>query len=241
MIAQTKAIVLHTVKYSETSVITTLYTEKFGKQAYIINGIRSPKSKSKTGLLQPLTLLDIEAYHHPGREIQRMKEFRIGYVAQHIPTDIHKQNMLIFLSEFLYKILSNEVADEQMFHFIYHSMIYFDQCKEGWANFHIWFLFQFLTFLGIQPENNYSASYQWFDMKNGKFLLTKPMHPSTPDLEYSKLIARLQSITKDTLAQLAITNNQRSKLLDMLLEYYSMHVQYLGNMLSLKILKELYE
>lgn len=240
MISQTKAIVLHHLKYSETSVIATLYTEAFGRQSYIINGIRSPKSKQKTGLLQPLFLLEIEAYHKAGREVQRLKEFRLEQVYQTIPFDLVKSTIAMFLSEIMYKTIRNEETDPELFQFIYESLIHFDLMKEGSSNFHLWFLANLLRFLGLQPQNNYSPAYQWFDLKNGKFLISKPIHPNTPNLEDSAFLAELFALSPDAMHTFTINGTQRSRLLEFLLEYYTIHVEKIGKINSLKILGEIF-
>ena len=53
MYHKTRAIVLHCIKYSETSVIAKIYTEKLGMQSYMVKGVRAAKSKSKAAMLQP--------------------------------------------------------------------------------------------------------------------------------------------------------------------------------------------
>ncbi len=40
MIHKTKGIVLKTVKFGETSLVVTAFTEMFGLQSYMVNGIR---------------------------------------------------------------------------------------------------------------------------------------------------------------------------------------------------------
>ena len=37
---KTKGIVLRTVKYGETSIIVTIFTELFGIQSYLVNGVQ---------------------------------------------------------------------------------------------------------------------------------------------------------------------------------------------------------
>ena len=43
MTHKTKGIVFRTVKYGETSLVVTVYTEFFGVQTYMVNGARSTK------------------------------------------------------------------------------------------------------------------------------------------------------------------------------------------------------
>lgn len=240
MISKSKAIVLHQVKYSETSVIATLYTEEFGRQSYIVNGIRSPKSKQKSGLLQPLFLLEIDAYHKTGREVQRLKEFRLNNIYQNIPFDVVKSTMSMFLSEVMYKVIRNVEADAEMFSFIYNSLLYFDTMKEGTANFHLWFLINLLGYLGVQPENNYSPIEKWFDQKNGRFVTFRPSFPNTPDMEESKIISQLIGLKYDDLDTFQLNGNLRFRLLEIIIEYYVIHFESIGEIRSLKVLNEIF-
>ena len=56
---KTRGIILHTIKYSESSVIAKIYTEKFGLLSFLVKGVRASKSKNKASMMQPLTLLDM--------------------------------------------------------------------------------------------------------------------------------------------------------------------------------------
>ena len=47
MISKTKGIVLRTVKYGETSVVVTIFTELFGLQSYLVNGVRASNTNPK--------------------------------------------------------------------------------------------------------------------------------------------------------------------------------------------------
>lgn len=240
MIQKSRAIVLHQLKYSETSVIATLYTETFGRQSYLINGIRSSKSKHKTGMLQALFLLEIDAYHKQGRDLQRMKEIRMCHVFQTIPFDISKSSMAMFLAELLNKVLHSEERDTNLFNFIYDSIHYFDSITKGASNFHLWFLVQLLGYLGFRLHNNYMLPQSWFDMKTGSFVQYRPTYPKTPDLEESKNIAELINLNADDFHLFSISGNQRARLLEILIEYYTLHIDGMGNIYSLKVLQEIF-
>ena len=240
MIEKTRAIVLHQFKYSESSVIATLYTEVFGRVSCMINGIRSAKSKQKMGLIQPLFLLDAEIYRKPARDIQNMKEFRLCQVYKSIPFDITKGTMAMFLSEMLYKVLRSEEPDPNLFEFIYHSAAYFDELEKGSSNFHLWFLTKLLGYLGFRLENNHNGKECWFDMKTGSFVTSRPTFPKTPDLEESKFLAQLIDQDAGNLQALSVSGNLRSRLLEIIIEYYTLHIEGMGTINSLKILKEIY-
>ncbi|MFA9388272.1 MAG: DNA repair protein RecO [Prolixibacteraceae bacterium] len=240
MIEKSRAIVLHQLKYSETSVIVKLYTEKLGRQSYMVNGIRSSKSKIKMGLLQPLFLLEIEAYYKPGREMQRMKEFKLAAVYKSLPFDVVKSTMAMFLSELLNKVLRSEEPDNSLFDFIFHSLAFFDSMEKGAANFHLWFMIKLLGYLGYQLENNWSEKNVFFDMKAGSFVPQRPSYPKTPDTEESKRLSTIMGMQADQIHTLNVNGAIRTRLLEVLLECYAIHFDGIGNFNSLSILHEIY-
>jgi DNA repair protein RecO (recombination protein O) len=240
MIQKSNAIVISHLKFSETSIIVNLYTEAFGRQSYMINGIRSVKSKQKMGLFQPLFLLEIEAYQKQGRDVQRMKEFKAGVIYTSIPFNIVKSTMAMFIAEMLYKVLRSEAPDKELFEFLIRSFQFFDSLEKGTANFHLWFLTQLLSYLGFQIDNNYSTQNQWFDMKNGRFVPDQPIFPNTPNKEDSKLFSTILLLDAATLDGLKINGEQRMKTLEIITEYFALHFEGIGTINSLKILKEIY-
>src|SRR5438045_5355691 len=102
---KTKGIVLRTVKYGETSIIAAMYTELFGLQSYLINGVRtsSRKGPGKASLFQPGAMLDLIVYHNDLKNLQRIKEFKWGYLYKHIFSNILKNAVALFMVELLSK------------------------------------------------------------------------------------------------------------------------------------------
>src|ERR1700750_1569339 len=115
MYFKTRAIVLHTIKYSETSVIAKIYTERFGLVSYIVKGVRSAKSKSKASLLQPLTLLEMEVSPRETKQFQFIKEFRRAYNYRAIPFDIMRSSVALFLLEVISKSIREHEENTEMF------------------------------------------------------------------------------------------------------------------------------
>ena len=72
---KTKGIVLRTVKYGETSVIVAVFTEKFGVQSYLVNGVRisTKKGSGKANLFQPSAILEMVVYHNELKQLQRLR------------------------------------------------------------------------------------------------------------------------------------------------------------------------
>ncbi|MDG1477065.1 MAG: DNA repair protein RecO, partial [Vicingaceae bacterium] len=108
MLTTTKGIVLHHFKYGEKSVIAKIYTQKFGLQSYILNGVRNKKSKNKAVYLQPLSLVEINAVHKEKKGLERVKDIQLYFPFNTIPFDIGKVSIAFFLAEILYKSIKEE-------------------------------------------------------------------------------------------------------------------------------------
>ena len=103
MLHKTRGIVLKTTNYNESSVVVQVFTEKFGIQAYLINGVKKPKAKIPINVLQPLHLLEMVVYYKQNAQIQRIAEARLMPMFKSIPYDVVKNTIVQFLNEVLYK------------------------------------------------------------------------------------------------------------------------------------------
>ncbi len=168
MLATTEGIILHTIKYGESSVIATVYTRDFGRQSYLVNAARGKHAKNKAGILQPLFIVDIVAYHKQSRELNRVKEIKSNHNYQNLSFDITKSTLAIFLAEMLYRSIHEQESYPEMYDFIKHSLLYFDLMETGAANFHVYFLYRLTEYLGFLPELKRVGFQNWFDMKKGR-------------------------------------------------------------------------
>src|SRR3954462_14000416 len=116
---KTKGIVLRSVKFGETSCVVTILTELFGVQSYLVNGVRksTKKGSGKANLFQPSAILDLVVYHNELKNIQRLKEYKWGYLFTHILTDVPKNAVALFMIEILTKCLKQPEANPELFAF----------------------------------------------------------------------------------------------------------------------------
>ncbi len=96
MIFTTKGIVLRTIKYGETSVIASIFTEMFGIQSYLVNGVRTAGKSGKAHFFQPSSILEMEVYHNELKNLQRIKDLKWSVLYKNILSDITK-NSVAFL------------------------------------------------------------------------------------------------------------------------------------------------
>jgi DNA repair protein RecO (recombination protein O) len=220
MLHKTKGIVFRFTKYGETSIIVSLFTELFGLQSYIVNGVRSKTSKNKIALFQPLTLLDLIVYHREHASINRIKEVKCMYPYQSIFFDIKKSSLAMFLNEVINKTVKEESHASDLCEFLIQSFIVLDQLTDRSENFHLQFLFKLSRFLGF-----------------GAYNLSDVLGVRITSSENEKLIVRL--LTSDYTQFVGMENQQRREILDLILKFYADHIDNMGEIKSLGVLREI--
>ena len=240
MIEKTKGIVLHQIKYSDSGIIVQLYTSTFGRQSLLVKGLRNKKSGRHNILFQPLTILDAVIYYKESRGMPVLKEFSVFYSPAMIYSDIRKTSMAMFLGEALTTILREETPNNSLFTFLEESIIYFDKCPESFANFHIAFLAGLSSYLGFEPAPCNKAQDVYFDLLNGIFVPSPPMHSNYSDPDISGVLARFFSTSYDNSRDINLTGAVRNEVLETLIKYYSTHLPGLRRIKSLEILNEVF-
>jgi DNA repair protein RecO (recombination protein O) len=235
MLHATKGIVFHTLKYSETSIIVKIYTELFGLQSYLFKGIRSSKTKIKPGLFQSMTLLDLVVYHKENQSLQSVKEVHLSHPFRTIPFDIRKSSVVLFINELAYKAIREEESNPALFAFLWDACLRLDETEERVSFFHIEFAVMLMHHLGIFPHDNYSANSPVFNLREGMFQGNNPDHPQYLDTAMSLLFHRvLSACNPDDLGDGEIVKwrnsenvpdaGARGRLLEILLQYYQLHL-----------------
>lgn len=237
MLLQTRGLVLFHFKYSETSVITRIYTEELGLQSYLVPGARKKKSKFRASLMQPFSLLDMEVYHKEKGGLQRIKEMSPqGNLGSGLMGDIVKSSIAIFLSEVIYQSIKEEEKNPSLYRFIQQSAELLHRHEGKTVNFHLWFLIAFSGFLGFQIRNNWEEG-RYFDLQEGSFVIQKPIHNLFCLPEESKLLSGLLENINDPF-NISLSNRERKQLLNILLDFYHLHIASFGEIKSKKVLEE---
>ena len=240
MLEKTKGIILHQIKFTDSGIVAQIYTRKFGRQSFLIKGMRNKKSGKHNILFQPMFVLDLEMYYKPSREIQLLKEFSVFYAPYEIYSNIKKSCVAMFLGEVLTSVLKEESPHEDMFDYIEESIVYFDKCKDNYANFHIAFLAGLSSFLGFERSSRTNSDALFFDMVNGVFVPIPPVHGNYATGEISDILAIFFAASYDTASNISLSGILRNEILEILVRYYSLHLPGLKKINSLEVLKEVF-
>jgi DNA repair protein RecO (recombination protein O) len=220
MIYKTKGIVFRFTRFKETSIIVTIFTELFGVQAYIVNGARSSKSSgNKMALFQPLTLLDLVIYHRENANINRIKEVKCLYPSHSLSTDIKKAALCMFISEIINKAIKEESHAKEIFNFLLNTLLTLDHQVDGYENFHLVFLLKLSRYLGF-----------------GAHAVAQITGSGTLAAETEDLFENL--MRADYTTSFSITPAQRREILDLLLRFYTEHIETFGEIKSVQVLRD---
>ncbi|WP_420316950.1 DNA repair protein RecO [Ekhidna sp.] len=223
MVVKSKGIVLGYLKYGDNSIIVRIFTEEYGYGSYIVNSIRSQKSKKSIGYFQPFSILDLVMYVKETRDLQRISEFKNNYPLHHLHTDSSKSAVTLFLTEVFSKLLQSEQSpNPQLFSFTEESIKKFDYLEEGVANFHLQFL------LKVGPYLGYAV-----DEIEHLFSSTEQTTPSSEEFH------RMESLMKEDYGtKIEMNRNSRNAILDAILNYYQHHA-HIPKPKSLEILRSI--
>jgi len=229
MIDKSKGIVLRVVKYGETSVIVAMYTERFGLQSYLVNGVRtsSKKNSAKGNLFQPAAILDLVVYHNDLKNLQRLKEFKWAYLYQQLFFNVLKNAVALFMVELLTKSLKQPEPNSELFQFVERSFIDLDGAHEAIvANYPLFFAIHLASYLGLRIHNNYSDQKSILDLREGSFVGDIPNHPDFLEGENSHVTSQLLRIADaGNLEKLKLNQDKRRSLLFAYQTFYALHVQ----------------
>lgn len=234
----TKAIVLSSLKYGDTSLIVRVFTLSDGLKSYLLKGIlASKKGKLKTAYFQPLTQLEIVATHRNKGTLESLREAKVDYHCLTLYTDIAKNAMMFFLAEMLGNSIREEECNEGLYYFLQASVQWLDTHDEI-SNFHIYFLLELTKYLGFYPDlTNSTAAY--FDLIEGGFSDTPSVNPSLgqQNLEYFKSFL---GINFDAISTIKMKKVDRRELLKSIVLYFELHLQGFRKPKSLDILNEVF-
>jgi DNA repair protein RecO (recombination protein O) len=239
---KTKGIVLRAVKYGETSLIVTIFTELFGLQSYLVNGVRtsSKKGSGKANLFQPTAILDLVVYHNELKHLNRIKEFKWSYLYKNIFSDVPKNAVSLFMIELLTKCLKQPEANQELFEFCEDAFIHLDESTGSvMANFPLFFALHLPVFFGFRISDEYSDKNSIIDLQEGMFVPERPDHFHFLEGKQAEITSELLKMMQpEELEQLKLNHDFRRQLLFAYETYYALHIQDFGTMKTLPVLRE---
>lgn len=237
MLAKTRGIVLHTLPYSDSTVVAKIYTEEFGLRSYLVNAAHSRRSNTRSRLLQPLFLVELIVYEKENRQLHRVKEIRSEIQYKNYE-DMRRNSILLFLDEVLCHVIKEEEKNPLLFEFLHSSLQMLDVMPGSPSNFHLSFLLQLSKYLGFYPRGESSEFAPCFDLVAGEFVPEGSGRPEHLGPEISRLLTQVNRANYQDTCQMKFSADQRRQLLQGILLFYSIHIEGFPSMKSVGVLEE---
>ncbi len=235
---KTEALVLHTVRYSDTRLIIDMFTREQGRQSFVVSIGKGGRSAMRKQYFQPLTLLVIEYDLRPLEQLQRLRSAELLCPWLSLLTEPGKLAIALFVAEFLYYALRGEQKDEHLFDYVRSSLEWLDGRADRYANFHLVFLMRLSRFLGFFPNLFPQESY--FDLRASTFCATPPPHHDYLMPEEASRIRPLMRMDFATMHLFRLSRTERACMLEIMERYYRLHLPAFPELRSLPVLHELY-
>lgn len=235
---RTHGIVLRKVRYNDTGMIVDIFTASRGTVSFLAKAGKG--SHIKAPLLTPLAIVDIGFRWRAQRPLQHLDDVQTAMPYSTLGIDPVRTSVAMFLQEFLYHALKNEVANESLFDYVTESMRILDGAQDGLANFHLAFMIRLTHYLGLWPRTgNWQKGYI-LDLKEASMTSHIPNHRYWIPAEETAQVPTLARMTFDNMRYFKMSHTQRNTILDGLITYYRLHVPEFPELRSIEVLREIF-
>ena len=237
-LVKTKAIVLSSLKYGDTSLIVRCFTLEQGLKSYLLKGVlKAKKGKIKAAYFQPLTQLNIEANHNNKATLNSIREVHVIHPYKSIYSNVFKQTIVLFLSETLSSTIQEEESNEALFSFLETSFIWLDT-NDKTSNFHLLFLLNLTRFLGFYPDTT-NNNFSYFNLINGNFS-EAAIEKEVVFGENLVLFKKLLGTNFDSIESIKFNQQERQQVLQIIIRYFELHLDGFRRPKSLKVLETVF-
>lgn len=217
-------IFIHRTPFSESSIIATFYTRQGGVQKFIFQG-----AKKKNAVLFPLNVVELTYYNRPDSELGKLTQIEIVHPLTAIAFEPIRSVIAFFIADVLKQTLHTNEKETQQFDFLVQAILELDQTPNV-GMFPLKFLVEFCEFIGIAPSENGDEPH-YFNMTEGEFHSDYRMGDWCLEGE---IVQSLKSLFSGN--EIPIT--QKKACLEVILQYYQIHVPRFNVDNSLEIIRE---
>lgn len=230
---------LRTVKYGETSIICTLFTELLGMQSYMVKGVRSARAGSrKANQLFPSSILDMVVHDQPHKNLQIIKEYQPHIIYQSIHEDVVKNGVALFAIEVVTQLLAAHDPQPELFVFLENFLVTLDQSeRKDIANFPLYFIIQAGKISGYHISGIHSAATDFVDVHEGHFSKEASHYPPFINGREAALMSELNTaISFEEIKKVAMSGVERKNVLQYFIIFLQLHVPHFRELKTIPIL-----
>jgi DNA repair protein RecO (recombination protein O) len=228
MLTKTEGIVISSIKYGDTSLITRVYTQEHGMQSLLFNGVRSSKTRLSPALFLTFNVLDMVIYFKPGAELHRCKELKLMQPAVQIAGDVRKSAMAVFMAELIQRTVPQGGRLEGLYDYLKGVISYLEHAHTGYENLHIHAALTLCGYLGFEIED---ASKLENDIR---------LYANLPSFKLPVAHEAIDELLSVHYARVKLHHTERIALLENIITFLSAHIDQFKSVRSLEVLKAVF-
>ena len=219
MLLSSKGLVLKVFPYSDTSIISNIFTDDYGKLTFIVKGIRKPK-KPLLSILQPFNLIELQYYYKRDRGIQLIKEADIIISFEKLRNNFSTIIIGSTILNIINKVFEKEYSNDVVFRLIYKTLNKLSDINYHNKIYFLFFIFHLNKQLGFMP--NIDEAKNEINQKGAFFL------------------DQINETHIDELLTIEIDSDTLKKTYNFLIFFMKYHINSMGNIKGLEQIEKIY-
>ena len=218
MLINTDAIVLHRMKYKNSSLIARLFTKDEGKISIVVNGAISKKG-NLFGVIEPTNIIKLNYYKRNNGSLQTCQEASFISNNLFIKKDILKLTVALAIVELIDKTVHENDYNINIYHLANETLNVLNNTMQNPKLILSFFLLKIIKELGFMPN-----------LANGEEIISQ---------EIKKDILILEQSTIDSLNTISFTSNNDIDIITFFENYIQKHLKLNKEIQSLNAIKDL--
>ena len=196
--------------------------------------------KRKTKTVHLLQISEIEFFENEKSDLHKLRQISPIINLPELYFDIFKMNILLLWGEILNLILKNEGKNEELFDYLTHSIEYLNSTHNDIGNFNLYFLYRLAGFIGFRINTSSWQENYVFNINDGSFYPSDPATPYISGPNTAKIIYQLCTCPLAEIKAIPLNRQSRNILLDVILLFYSIHLNTNFNIKSIQVIREVF-
>jgi len=247
-IIKTKAIILNSIRWKESSKIVSLFGEKTGKIKIIARGALR-NNNAFAGKLESFFLVEALIETKNSRSLQILREVDVIDSFSKLRLDLAVFPYIMSILEIIYQVFDEDQHDSVFFNFVLTIM---GACIENKnpQNIYIFFLLKLSSYLGFKPYLDTCTSGDISLCERNVFLsisqgaifcrkcLVESINPISLKKDQFLYLKNLQNTHHRRISDIEISRNDFAQIIQIIIKYINFHIEQNINMEALQLINK---
>ncbi len=238
MIVRNEAVILHSRRYSDTSVILSAYTLDHGRIGFVVKGARRPKSKFGSQVM-PLNIVDASYYYKAGRELHTLSGADSVVPLRTLANSYTHLSVGLSICEALLLTQPMGEKNTSLYQLLRSTLIVLDASRTNLYGFFVFFCIHLAEMMGFMIDFSADAESDdsdvlvhegnvFFSFENGA-VLNRVSLPGSQSfrLRHTTLLVlqRVAECSVMHLDEIAMTEQEQREIQHFFVSYFSYHLE----------------